>query len=69
MDEQRSEEFWASHCWSRRFNGEACALVATWRGPSVAEHSFTRAWRACDEHRMVTDEPLPPTITSVAEGP
>lgn len=52
------EEFWRTHCWFQRFDGLPCARPATWRGPNGDPSQLTRAWRACDAHRMTTDEPL-----------
>ena len=56
-------EYWERHCWFRRFitddpHAHACQAPATWRGPRNATGALTRAWRACDAHRMTTDERL-----------
>lgn len=54
MDDER--EYWETHCWYR--GSEACRRVATFQGPQDAPDAFTRAWRACNDHRFGSDERL-----------
>jgi len=60
-DEEKAQ-FWATHCWSKRFDGTPCAQPATWQGPQWAADSFSRSWRACGKHRVSGDVPLPATV-------
>jgi len=59
---ERDEQFWATHCWARRFgdpSGEnlpPCAKPAYWRGVGVT--ALDQAWRACDDHRGASDVAL-----------
>ena len=50
-------------CWHNRFHPTlpACPQPATWQGPSLPRtigEAMTRAWRACDAHRLPFDVPI-----------
>lgn len=58
------EAFWRTHCWKKRFDGDACGKPATFKGPQHHESALVRAWRACDDHRIDTDVPIVPVIAN-----